>query len=311
MTDRVSSIQPSDERHVFLCADSNYVMPLAVTLRSLAESQTAPEVLRITVLSVGISSRDQERVRESVPTLALNFIPIDDLLPSSLPTMRNLNRATYGRLYGVDLLPPHVDRAVYLDADTIACDDLEFLFSFDLDGAPIAAAQDLTAPFISVAPCQTQWRAAGISPHAPYMNAGVLAIDTAAWRQRDLGSLIIDAAFRYRDSIRVADQDGFNIALAGEFARLPARWNAGTSLRRPAPHFGYALFGEDEIDSAVEDPAIIHFWGGQKPWHWGCPDSAASSWLDLVSRTAFRGFRLPSRPMKQILVAAGRRVLRV
>ena len=156
MTDRVSSIQQSDERHVFLCADSNYVVPLAVTLRSLAESQTAPQVLRITVLSVGISSRDQERVRESVPTLALNFIPIDDLLPSNLPTMRNLSTATYGRVYGVEALPPHVGRAVYLDADTIVCDDLEFLFSFDLDGAPIAATQSLITPFISVAPGQRE-----------------------------------------------------------------------------------------------------------------------------------------------------------
>ncbi len=112
-------------RHVFLCADANFVVPLAVTLRSLAESQPSPAELHVTVLSVGITLPDQHRIRAFAPPLVLDFVSIENHIPVDSPKVRHLNLAAYGRLLGVDFLTPEVQRAVYLDADVIVWDDLD------------------------------------------------------------------------------------------------------------------------------------------------------------------------------------------
>jgi LPXTG-motif cell wall-anchored protein len=51
-------------RHVVVCADANYVVPLAVMLRSLAESQPALDALHVTVLSLGIGRDDRDAFRD-------------------------------------------------------------------------------------------------------------------------------------------------------------------------------------------------------------------------------------------------------
>lgn len=101
-------------RHVFLCADANFVVPMTVTLRSFAETQKDPSLFRVTVLSAGIPELDQNRIRASVSQLSLQFIPIEHLLPTDIPSARHLNSAAYGRLFGVDALPPSTGRAIYI-----------------------------------------------------------------------------------------------------------------------------------------------------------------------------------------------------
>ena len=269
-----------------LCADDNFVAPLAVALRSLADSQSNQPASHVTVLSMGISPENRTRLERSAEELSLSFVSVDDEIPQDAPAADHLTRAAYGRLKGVERLPRGTQRAVYLDADVIVREDLEFLFSVDLEGSPVAAVQDVGAPHAAAA--LSNWRDLGLSPTTPYMNTGVLVIDVEKWRAMDLGATTLEFAMRHRDTVRWADQDALNGVLAGDFARLPLRWNQGSSLRSPT-HFGYSFFAEAEVDEAIRNPAIIHFCGVSKPWHKMCTDSAAADWLNLLGRTEFRG----------------------
>lgn len=284
-------------RHLFLCADENYVVPLAVTLKSLAESQTSHESLQVTVLSLGIGPRDQERLRVSASPLMLEFISVEETVPADLPQVRYLSRAAYARLSGVDFLPSDVSRAVYLDCDLLVRADLSYLYSFDLAGHPIAAVQDQGIPQVSNPWGLRMWRNLGLSPTTPYMNSGVLVIDTEAWRARDLGTSILEFVAEHRKELSLADQDGFNAVLAGDFAPLPLRWNQQTVLREPN-HLGYSFHSQLDVDEAIMDPAIIHFTGPKKPWHRSCADPSTSDWLELLQKTEFRDYEAP-RPTRR------------
>lgn len=271
-----------------MCADENYIVPLAVTLRSLAESQPAAETLHVTVLSVGVSQRLQERVIASAAPLSVTFVAIDEQTLALAPPAGGLSRATYGRIVSIDLLPDDVDRVVYLDADTIVREDLDHLFSVDLEGRPVAAVQDPVAPLVSAG--LPQWRSLGLAPTTPYMNSGVLLIDADVWRSRDLAGSLLDFVATFGEQLRWADQDAFNGVLAGEFTHLPLRWNQMFALRQPT-HLGYATFPPREVEKAIEDPAIVHFNGLFKPWLQGSLDPATPDWLDLLSRTEFSSYR--------------------
>jgi lipopolysaccharide biosynthesis glycosyltransferase len=296
-------------RHVFLCADANFVVPLAVTLRSLAETQDNACLLSITVLSAGIPQSDQDRIQASVPELSLRFVSIEQYLPSDIPNISHLNRSTYGRLFGVDLLPSGAKRAVYLDADVIVTTDIGFLFSFDLKGAPVAAVQSPTIPHVSNPMGLAQWRSIGISPRTRYMNTGVLVIDVDAWKTRNIGRAVLDFVRNNLEFLSLADQDGLNGVLAGDWAELPLRWNQESCLRRNT-HFAYSFFPRDEVDEAINDPAIVHFTGPKKPWRRGCSDAAAPKWLDLLERTVYELPQTPNR-LRSRIVSVGRRLLRV
>ena len=301
-------------RHVFLCADANYVVPLVVTLRSLTETQDEPSLLCVTILSSGIPQGDQDRIQASVPQLALRFVSIEEHLSSDIPPEDgHLTSAAYGRLFGVDTLPSGTLRAIYLDSDLIVTTDIGFLFSFDLKGAPIAAVPSPGAPHVSNPNGLAQWRSLGMSPCVPYMNSGVLVIDVVAWRMRDLGRVVLDFVRNNRaHGQAIGDQDGFNGVLAGGWAALPLRWNQEAPLRRNS-HLAYSFFSRDEVDHAIDDPAIIHFTGRPKPWSHPTVDPAAPLWFDLLERTEYRNwnYEKPPKPFRTKIHYVVGRLLRV
>ena len=75
----------NEARHVCLCADDAYAVPLAATLKSIERSQPDPASLAVTILGVGFTSRSADLLRRSVPQLDLRFRDVDSELPSDLP----------------------------------------------------------------------------------------------------------------------------------------------------------------------------------------------------------------------------------
>lgn len=280
-------------RHVMMCADANFAVPLAVTLRSIARSRNSTHSLRITVLSLGIPSDDQERIRLSAKPVSVEFVDIDQMLPQDLPTTTNLSRAAYGRLKGVDVLPQDVERAVYLDADLLVLEDLGFLFEVPLDGSAVAAIRSPSIPFVSSRLGVGNWQSLGLQPDTPYLNSGVMVIDTIPWQDRKIGDTVIDYVMRYPNHIVLADQGGLNAVLRGEFRRLPLRWNQLHSFRN-GWNFDEkisSLYSQEDIEAGVTNPAIVHFSSAWKPWHERGKDPATSLWWEILSETEYRDYR--------------------
>ena len=75
----------NEARHVCLCADDAFAVPLAATLKSIERSQPDPTHLAVTVLGLGLTSRSADLLRRSVPQLDLRFRDVESQLPSDLP----------------------------------------------------------------------------------------------------------------------------------------------------------------------------------------------------------------------------------
>jgi lipopolysaccharide biosynthesis glycosyltransferase len=90
----------------------------------------------------------------------------------------------------------------------------------------------------------------------PYFNAGVLLVDRAAWNRRGITDRCIEYLERNREALRFGDQDSLNVACAGAWREVPAKWNY--QGWRPDP-------GQFEV--RPDDVRITHYLGRRKPWN--------------------------------------------
>jgi lipopolysaccharide biosynthesis glycosyltransferase len=203
------------------------------------------------------------------------------------------SRAVFRRLFLDQILPAHFERIVSVDSDMlIVREGLKRLETFDLAGKPLAAAYDMIflMDFKGDALArqfQRSRRSLGLALDTPYFNAGLMAIDRAAWRARRLTEQVTQALRDNPKRYPFMEQDALNATLKGDFAPLSPRFN----------FMGDFLLLD--LERRLE-PIVLHFVNAPKPWELGSWRGearfaenyrdwfAASPWPDLA--------RAPARP---------------
>jgi lipopolysaccharide biosynthesis glycosyltransferase len=267
--------RPDDQARqtiVFAC-DMNYAMQLATTLRSLADAVPKVTGMDIHVLTDGFPAELRTRVSHSLPAEAAPIKWVDvDLEPfQNFPTLSHISKMTYARLLIPHVLPTTVSRILYLDADLLVLDDLDPLWTIDLEGRPVAAVLDVLDPLMK----RGDPRLRTAPPVRDYFNSGVLLIDLTRWREERLSERAIEYLDRCPQS-PFKDQDALNVACDGLWKKLDPSWNF-------QDHFHTNIA---DIDDG-ERPAIVHFVTSNKPWK---PDSVsvnASLYDSFRNRTQF------------------------
>src|ERR1041385_3678601 len=123
--------------------DERYAMPLAVMLRSLAESLGEATRQPVVVLDGGMSARSHARLRASIgdPPLDVELMKPELARLANLAQPKWFTAATYLRILTPEVVGPEVSRALYLDSDILVLDDITPLWNTDLGDAPLAAVQ--------------------------------------------------------------------------------------------------------------------------------------------------------------------------
>lgn len=263
---------------VFACDDA-YGMPLAVALRSLAEARRALDVLPIYILADRIAPATRLKVEASLAgyALELHWLNIDLAAYAGFSTIYYTTKTTFARLGIAALLPTHIRRVLYLDADVLVLQDIEDLLRADCGEAAVAAVLDgmdeLTGP----------GRLPGVPNVERYFNAGVLLIDLERWRTEQISERAL-AYLETRPNTPYADQDALNVACDGRWAQLDRKWNDQHSTREPI----------DELVSSNR-PAIVHFVTADKPWNPGTRNPNADLYDSVRHATKFKRSLLKRR----------------
>jgi len=269
--------EPDVEREIFLICEPDDVMPGFDTL-------PAP-------------------LRERIKLITLDFSRFD----ANLAEKGRFSRAVFRRLFLDEILPAHFERIVTVDSDMlIVRPGLKRLESFDLGGRPLAAAYDMIflMDFKGGALArqfQRSRRSLGLSLDTPYLNAGLMAIDRAAWRAEKLTERVTKALRDDPKRYPFMEQDALNGTLSGNFAPLSPRFN----------------FMGDFLLLDLErrlDPIVLHFVNAPKPWELGSWRGearfaenyrawfAVSPWPDLAqtpAKPAWRRSRPPLTPLRR------------
>ncbi len=237
-------------------------------------------------------------LRERIKLLTLDFTRFD----AGLSGKGRFSRAVFRRLYLDEILPAHVERIVSVDSDMlIVRPGLSRLADFDLGGRPLAAAYDMI--FLMdfrrdrlAQQFQRSRRALGLAHDTPYFNAGLMAIDRAAWRVEKLTERVTTALKDEPKRFAFMEQDALNATLRGRFAPLSPRFN-----------FMGDFFLLD-LERTIE-PIVLHFVNAPKPWELAAWRGearfaenyrdwfAASPWSDWVATPAAPAWRRTRPPL--------------
>lgn len=259
-----------DRKSIVFASDARGIIPLSVAIWSLLEQAAEGSDYHITVLSDGIPESSQTFIRQLADRCgkshSLRFLELKEVIPEGLGVTDAIPRATWARLFLGRMLPD-VDRALYLDIDTMCCADLSALCEMDMKGAAVAGVLEEKSH-----PTSSFNERLGIPLSCPgYINAGVMLMDLARFREEDLDVKCLEFYEKHREISYALDQDSINGALFDKILPIHPRWNWNDGRTRRLGFVkedekmwkGYPLM--DSVQAALY-PGILHFIGQHKPW---------------------------------------------
>ncbi len=251
--------------NIVIASDANYLAPAKVLLRSLAMNNDGP--FHIYLLHGGIESSLQQAFWDDCArfsdALHIHFTLVDDAMFQDVPVAFGLPHTTYYRFLAPALLPPDIDRALYLDCDIIVNRSVEALYQMNFESKLLIACEDIGVSVLRKYKFLTMFDRMGAPLNQDkYFNAGVLMINMDRARERIVFSDVIASIAQYRQYITFSDQDILNFLYGMETKYADYKiYNMGA---------GYIADGEE--DWVRNNTALIHYYGSREGKPWVDPD---------------------------------------
>lgn len=240
---------------IAFCVNDRYMPFVTVCIKSIADTHKSDNV-KVHILTDNITDRSRNRLLDEFTDysqLEIHFYYVDD---SPLNGLQAWSKYTWYRLLLPSVLPEDVEKLLYLDADTLVCDNLSDLFATDMDGFAVAGVVD-PIHFHDEAYARCNYPA-----EKGYMCAGVLLVNLRLWRDKSLQAEMLEWAHKHPD-IKLHDQDCINTVFQDSKKFLPLRYGVIDALFTEDKL--YTPDNLDEIEAAVANPAIVHY-AGKAPW---------------------------------------------
>lgn len=278
--------------NVVFASDNNYAQHATVAMASILNHTATPARLAFYLLADNITSEIQDKVRTTVEHFgaSLTVIAVAEQDLADMFVSGQLSRAAYVRLLMSSLLPPEVEKAIYLDCDLVVCDDICQLWDFDLNGHPLGAVPDY-----GIMASSRVWREKqqllGCKAQDNYFNSGVLVVDVKQWREKAYGEKVLDLA--RGNSYPHHDQDALNKIFLANWQILPLRWNVIPPIWNMFMKILFRGRFRKPAMAARRDIAILHYAGGYKPWEYQELADFNAEYYRCLKSTAFRDVSMP------------------
>ena len=247
------------------CFDSNYAFYAAVsTYSAWRYSRSLLDIYWITPI------KDEQNAYISASYLKkydikLKIIPIDNNYFKSWKETLHISIATYLRLLIPTIIP--LDKAIYIDCDTLVLSDLGNLYDTDVSSVPICGIIDERGGATSQVPR---------SDDDPYINGGILLMNLKYLRDDAFLQKSQDIYELYGEKVTWWDQCIINKYAENNKLIIPNKWN-------------YQIFGHEISRNAFRkildsDPSILHFVGSVKPWQEWCNPDITTFWLKYANQ---------------------------
>lgn len=271
----------SHAMNIVIAVNQIYVPYAYVMLTSLLCNNPCP--IDIFVLHRDLTEADENTLNDLSRHYPASFhyiyIPDSLLPPDDVLASTTWGIETYFRLTVIDLLPPELDRAIYLDSDMIVNGSLAELYFCDFGGKKIAACCDLhsSSPFGDY---RDDLFHSLIPDNFIYFNAGLTLFNLTALRPDYGFSFYMDAARKLNYNIQFPDQDLLNYCHHKDVLYFDfKRYNL--FARRAYTDYGM------HYDDVKRNTTVIHY-TNSKPWQGDCLHCDIEQlWWDYAAMTPF------------------------
>ncbi len=227
---------------IFLSSDDNYAPFVATTIASICDNTKA--FCEFYILDGGIKEENKEKIcelKKQFENFSIEFIEINFEQFKNFKETDYITVSMYFRFL-IPNLKPEINKALYSDVDVIVVGDIQKFYEQNLNNHIIGAIPDLcrNKEFLdNVKECL------GLKLDSEYFNSGVLLLDCKKWRENDITNKLFETEKKYREKLRMPDQDVLNIFFENNYEILDK------------------IFNEQDTS---ENFVIRHFSGSIKPW---------------------------------------------
>lgn len=282
--------------NVMYASDDNFAEVLGVSIKSLICSTKS--LLNIFVINQGILDINIEFLNELVKRTdhQIHFLDMPDfnkVLDCNIDISR-YSMSMFSRLMVSTLLPEDIQRVIYLDCDTMVCEDLSELFKFNLNERTIGAVNDLRNI--------RYMKNLGIKNKGCYINSGVLLIDVEKYRRKKYMEMFLKAIKKYNGLLEFPDNDLICMLMYDDITLLPLKYNVFSivyackynelkTLRHPSK-----MPIKEEYQEALSKPVIVHFttcvFFINRPWNSFCNHPLTEKYQNIRSITPWGKYSL-------------------
>ncbi|WP_425883688.1 glycosyltransferase family 8 protein [Parabacteroides sp. ASD2025] len=281
---------------IALAADSNYVVPATVLLKSLFDNnRDCKFFVNILYLIDKLFEKDRTFLLEYIEENGhrCRFLPVSEAILNDVPDCRH-TKTTYLRLFLPQLMPLDVDKVLYLDSDIVVSGSIKELLQLDLGSYSLAAVKDSIGVYD-----KSYLLPLGIPMDKDYFNAGVIYLNLKKMRESGAVETCLSYLKNNLDIIRANDQDVLN----GVF------WDS-VKFVSPVYNFNYwiekdivlQMFSENEYEEVKKKPRIIHYIGPVKPWLFLSMHTKKKEWWKYLKKTPFKYYKPIDRTLKNIFL---------
>lgn len=254
--------------HIAFNLDNNYVAHCATVIASIIDNNTNYCSISFHLISADLSSQNKNQLKDWIKNkdnfYQIFFYDIDKTIFDDFPLGQTyLNITCYYRLL-IPTLLTGIDKAIYLDCDTIVLGSLEGLWNTTLETKAWAGVRDRINDYIRV------YNRLDFPLEYGYFNDGVMLLNLDEMRKVDIISISKDLAKNIPLALKNHEQDILNKIFYKSKQPLDFKYNL----------LEYYLYTEEwlyldrkyypEIIEACKNPVIVHFCMPQKPWHVEC-----------------------------------------
>jgi lipopolysaccharide biosynthesis glycosyltransferase len=291
---------PASQLPICVTIETSYALPLIVALHSLAGTNVGvvPDVV-VHVAYERLAREARSRIARHAEALGieLRFAPVQ--LPAiKYQTNAGAARVSYLRLQIGELFASE-PRVLYLDVDVVFVGNIRPLLEHDVHDFPVAAVRDPTIPCYRYGNAMPGWQDHGFEPDDEYFNAGVVLFNLRECAAQEVFDRAYHFIEKHPKSLRFADQDALNWAVAGHWLRLASGWNTfplSVLFKTGWMHYNAeSFYPVADLIADERHARILHYVSPAKPWHPGFPRGKATRlykyWLARAEQAESRGFR--------------------
>ena len=178
---------PNDCVHIAYCSDAKGIPFLSVSLQSLIEHTHKDRRYIVHIVTTELDCVAAGYLkRQETENVKIDFIDASKCadLSKELFIDRHLTQGAYWRLFLPQLLPS-ATKVVYLDCDTIICDDIGKLFDLDISEYFIGGCKDIAVDLCNFGDFKFAKETLAnldYKDYSRYINSGILLMNLEKWR---------------------------------------------------------------------------------------------------------------------------------
>ena len=246
--------------NLLVTINSNYINPLKVMLNSLVLNNPG-ESFTIYLIHSGLKREETDDLSGFAQRKGQRLIPLEISQEQfrDAPEVLHYPKEMYYRLLAFQVLPPQLERILYLDPDILVLNPVRALYELPLEENLYAAAYHEISSISEI----NKIRLSSYDMEA-YFNSGVLLMNLELQRNNVKPGEIFSFVEQHRKQLILPDQDILNALYAKRIKALDEK-----SYNYDARYYQFYRLGSGglfDMGYILRHTVFLHFCGKKKPW---------------------------------------------